>query len=93
MEVINDPRDERDEKLWRIAKRRAEFKRHLATYLIINGFFWAIWFFTSDHNDGCWPIWPMLGWGVGLAFNYVGAYHADKDMMAEHEYNKLKNKL
>src|SRR5690349_1707888 len=34
--------EEKDEKLWRIAKKRAEFKKHLYTYIIINAFLWAI---------------------------------------------------
>ena len=31
--------EQRDEKLWQMAKRRAAFQRSLAAYFIINGFF------------------------------------------------------
>ena len=89
--------DEKDKQLWQIAKRRAGFKRHLATYIIINGFLWAIWWVTQGHRDyddgGMpWPIWSTLGWGVGLAFNYYSAYHDNREEDIMREYLKLKNR-
>ena len=94
MEVI------KDEQLWRIAKKRAAFKKHFATYIIINGFLWALWYITAgrsyewnkDNILSAWPIWSTLGWGIGIAFNYVGAYHnLDKDDAVQKEYDKLRN--
>ena len=85
-----------DEKLWRIAKKRADFKRHLTTYVLVNGFLWLIWWFTiGRHNFNAglpWPVWPMLGWGLGLGFQYANAYSgsADKHNAIEQEYEKLK---
>ena len=89
--------ENRDEHLWRIAKKRAGFKKHLASYLIVNGFLWAMWFFTQHlHGVGDdlvpWPIWPSLGWGIGLAFSYFGAYHGDKESDTMREYQKLKDR-
>jgi hypothetical protein len=91
--------DNRDEELWRIAKKRAGFKKHLASYIIINGFLWALWFFTqgqyNDHIDGRsfpWPVWPALGWGIGLAFSYYGAYHDNREEDTTREYQKLKDR-
>ena len=88
--------EDRDEQLWRIAKKRADFKKHLASYIIINGFLWALWFFTErNHGDDYygipWPIWSTLGWGVGLAFSYFGAYHENRDQTIMKEYQKLKD--
>lgn len=86
----------RDPQLWDIARRRAAFKRHLITYLILNAFFWALWFVTGDRNVGYrglpWPVWPALGWGIGLAFHYFGAYVTDGHSEIEKEYTKLQNK-
>lgn len=92
--------ENRDEHLWRIAKRRAGFKKHLASYIIINGFFWAMWWVTQGNSDfdfdeggGMpWPIWSTLGWGIGLAFSYYHAYHDDKETDTMKEYNKLKDR-
>jgi hypothetical protein len=82
MEMQDDP-------LWKIARKRAKFKQHFAVYLIMSAFFWAIWYFT-DRSAYMWPIWPMLGWGLGLAFNYYQAYHFNEDEMTRKEYEKLK---
>jgi hypothetical protein len=91
--------ENRDEQLWRIAKKRAGFKRHLASYIIVNGFLWALWFFTRGHVevDGWegdnfpWPIWSTLGWGIGLAFSYFNAYHDNREDTIMKEYKKLKD--
>jgi hypothetical protein len=82
----------KDAQLWHLAQRRASFKRHQAVYVIMNVFFWALWWFTggSDYNEGLpWPVWPMLGWGIGLGFHYVGAYVTPADHSVEKEYDKL----
>ncbi len=69
---------QKDEPLWRIARKRAEFRKSLYSYLVINTFFWLIWWFTAGRYSGLkgypWPIWLMLGWGVALAFQYFNAY-------------------
>ncbi len=85
---------EKDAALWELAKKRAGFKKSLAIYIIVNLFLWALWYFTSDYdrrdNFIPWPIWPMLGWGLGIAIQYVGAYVSPKSISAENEYQKLK---
>ena len=83
-----------DEELWKLAAKRARFQRHLATYFIMNAFFWAIWWFTDgryDRNEGMpWPVWAMLGWGIGLAFQYMEAYGGGKTDMVNKEFERLK---
>jgi hypothetical protein len=93
MEII----DGKDPELWRIAQKRAKFRKHLFTYIVINSFFWLLWLFSHrgmhfGYFDGGlpWPVWPMLGWGIGLAFNYFDAYHNPNSTLAEKEYEKLK---
>lgn len=84
---------EKDRQLWKIAKKRVGFRRHLATYVVINGMFWLIWMFSKDeHGEKFpWPVWPMLGWGIGLTFSYLDAYVFSKSDAVEKEYEKLKN--
>jgi hypothetical protein len=81
-------KEEKDEQLWRQAKARADFKTHLATYLIINGMLWIIWLFTGGINSYPWPIWPTAGWGVGVIFNFLAVYRFGNTV--EKEYEKLK---
>ncbi|WP_317896551.1 2TM domain-containing protein [Aurantibacillus circumpalustris] len=83
---------EKDRDLWKIAKKRVGFKRHLTTYIIINTMLWLFWLFNEDKSDFPWPLWPMLGWGVGLAFNYREAYISPNNNSIEKEYEKLKKK-
>ena len=89
----------RDEKLWRIARKRAEFRKSLYSYMIINTFLWFIWWFTAGrkgwhmNDDGIpWPVWVMLGWGIGLAITYYKAYHSDGSDMVDREYERLKQR-
>jgi hypothetical protein len=86
---INEPKDET---LWQIAKERVGFKWSLASYIIVNSFLVGIWFLSSNHYTYFWPIWPMLGWGIGIAFQYARAYHGNSINSVENEYQKLKNK-
>ena len=83
----------KEQELWRLAKKRVSFKRHLLIYMIVNVFFWCIWWFDEDNRDKGefpWPVWSMLGWGVGLAFEYVSVYHSNKPDAIEKEYEKIK---
>lgn len=88
----------RDPELWKVAQKRAAFKYHVLIYFIMNIFFWTIWYISlknthkiSEESIGIpWPVWPMLGWGIGVIFNYVGTYRST-NQLAEKEYDKLKN--
>ncbi len=92
----------KDPVLWEIAQKRASFKSHAVTYLIVNAFLWAVWYFSSSHRGFDiteirwgyfpWPLWSTLGWGIGLAFHFAGAYIFPRSNSVETEYEKLKNK-
>jgi 2TM domain len=89
--------ENRDERLWKMAQKRADFKKRLFTYIVVNVFLWCIWLFTKQNSGGDysnipWPIWPTLGWGIGIAFQYFDAYNKAGDSLADKEYEKLKNK-
>ncbi|MEJ7626320.1 MAG: 2TM domain-containing protein [Ferruginibacter sp.] len=87
----------KDEALWEIAKKRASFRSHLVVYVIINAFLWGMYLFsghsvTDDTSRFPWPLWTTLGWGLGLAFHFAGAYVFHNSNSVEREYEKLKNK-
>ena|SRR5258706_9568037 len=84
---------DKDPGLWEIARERASFKDHLGTYIVINVFFWLLWYFSADpitNNDLPWPVWSMLGWGIGLVFHWLEAYVYPESNAVEREYEKLK---
>lgn len=85
--------NEKDKELWKKAEARASFKKHLVSYVVVNLFLFAIWLTsTRPTTHYYWPLWPMLGWGVGLLMHYFGAFHAYRIFSVENEYQKLKNK-
>jgi hypothetical protein len=43
-----------------------DFRRHAITYALVMTVLVAIWLLTSP-GGYFWPIWPMLGWGIGVA--------------------------
>lgn len=86
---------EKDQALWRIAKKRVKFKRHLAAYIIVNSFLWAVWIFgpkEQDESQYPWPLMSMLGWGIGLAFHFLGTFVFENSNAVDKEYEKLKSK-
>lgn len=83
----------KDPELWEVAKRRAAFKRSLIVYLVVNAFLVAIWYYTSGTRNYFWPVWPLMGWGIGLVFQYLAAYRSNSFFSVEKEYQKLKNNL
>ena len=91
------PANEKDAALWELAKKRASFKKSITVYIIVNIFIWALWFFTDKNNYSWnvnywpWPLWASLGWGIGIAMQYVSAYISPKSISVENEYQKLKN--
>jgi hypothetical protein len=60
-----------DEQLREVAKarliKRREFIAHLFAYVLVNAFVIAIWVITG--SGFFWPVFPILGWGIGLFFH------------------------
>jgi hypothetical protein len=79
----------KDEQLWNVAKARAGFKTHLTVYIVVMAILWLIWILSGGTNIHPWPIYPTLGWGIGVLFNYLGVYKFDN--ATEREYEKLKH--
>lgn len=52
--------------LERLRKKR-EFWQHVLAYVTVNAFLVAIWVFAT--GGFFWPVFPILGWGIGLAFH------------------------
>ncbi len=57
-------------------KKKENFKKSLAAYVIVNAFLIGVWALTHDDGDGSgfWPIWVIGFWGIGLAFQAWDAY-------------------
>ena len=64
-------RDLREEAISRLKKKR-DFRAHVFIYLAVNAMLVVIWAITG--SDFFWPIFPILGWGVGVAANAWDVY-------------------
>ncbi len=93
MEIIQNYSEEEI----KAAKKRVEelqgFYWNLASYLIINAFLHFL-----DLKDGSydWAYWPLLGWGIGIAFHAIevfGMFNSSswKDRQVQKELERRKN--
>jgi hypothetical protein len=48
-------------------KKQSDFWLHLMIYLMVNGFLIIIWAMTGV--TFFWPVFPIFGWGIGVAAN------------------------
>ena len=85
-----------DDDIRRLAIRRADmrlaFRSHLMAYVIVNAGLSAIYVATS-FGHYFWPIWPMLGWGIGLGAHAAAVYmdgEGIRDRMIAEEMEKLR---
>lgn len=65
--------EEREQALERI-EERAAFRWHLLSYVLVMLLLNGIWLATIGPGGFYWPIFPMMGWGMGLAFHGAGLY-------------------
>ena len=63
--------DGRERAIRRLQAKRG-FRRHLVVYAVINASLAVIWGLTP--GGYFWPVWPMVGWGIGLALHGWGVY-------------------
>ena len=63
------PRDRAMEQL----KKRRDFRGHVLIYVLVNAFLVAIWAMTDPHGF-FWPVFPIVGWGIGVVMNAWDVY-------------------
>jgi 2TM domain-containing protein len=62
----------RDKALRQLKKRR-DFYGHLLVYALVNAFLVVIWAITDVHGF-FWPVFPIVGWGIGVVMNAWDVY-------------------
>ena len=72
MEVGADSDQELREQAIRRLKKKRDFKTHVLIYVAVNTFLVVIWAVTSA--GFFWPIFPILGWGIGVLANAWDVY-------------------
>ena len=65
-----------EQRLRDMAEKRVEEKKgffwDLGAYLVVNGGLFLIWLLTGAGYP--WFIWPLLGWGIGVVFHFLGVF-------------------
>ncbi len=64
-------KDLKEQALYELAvkrlKAKQDFRNHLAAYVVVNTFLVVLWALTGA--GGFWPLFPICGWGIGLALH------------------------
>lgn len=58
----------------RVDYKRLGFRVHLAVFLAVQALLFATWALTSRSDEGFgfpWFLFPLFGWGIGLAAHYA----------------------
>ena len=74
-EVRTEDERLRERAIVRLKKKR-DFRGHVLVYVLVNTFLVVIWWLTGAHLF--WPIFPILGWGIGVVMNAWDVYRSEE---------------
>ncbi|HEX9032411.1 MAG TPA: 2TM domain-containing protein [Streptosporangiaceae bacterium] len=74
----------RERAVKRLRKRR-DFYGHLLVYTLVNSFLVIIWALTDVHGF-FWPVFPIVGWGIGVVLNAWDVFR--RDVFTESQISK-----
>jgi hypothetical protein len=77
---------------WKTARKRAQVKRNITYYLVVNFVFLVMWLKLQGWPpawDNFWPGWVLFGWGIALFFSFRDAYSEGQDDLTRREYVRL----
>jgi 2TM domain len=72
--MVTETREQaaRDRAVTQLKKRR-DFYGHLLVYVLVNTFLVVIWAVVDAHGF-FWPVFPIVGWGIGVVMNAWDVY-------------------
>lgn len=82
--------EQRQQAIRRIQAKHG-FRSHLAVYLAVNALLVLIWALVSVGYF--WPIWPILGWGIGVVAHGVSVYARPKEITEAQIDRELQGRL
>jgi fatty acid desaturase len=99
MTTARTPVDPVDEDLREAAVRRLhrkrEFMEHLVSYLIVNTLLVTVWL-VLGLTAGFWfpwPVFPIVGWGIGLAFHAWATFGTPSRPISEESISREMERL
>jgi hypothetical protein len=86
MEMMED-QERREAAIARLKEKR-DFWTHVFVYVAVNALLVLVWA-VSTGGGHFWPMWPLAGWGIGLAVHAWETYRRPIDEVAiQREMNK-----
>jgi hypothetical protein len=58
-------------------KKRRDLTGHVIVYVLVNTFIVLIWALTND-GGFFWPVFPIVGWGIGVVMNAWDVYRGEE---------------
>ena len=73
-------------------KKKRAFYGHLLVFTLVNATIVVIWAMTSS-GGFFWPVFPMLGWGIGVIMNAWDVWHGEfTEGQVTHEMERLQRR-
>ncbi len=91
MDIVMENEFENEERYLKAVKRVEDLKGfygNLSAYIVVNAGLIILNLVTSP-ND-IWFIWPLLGWGIGVAFHGMSVFNYMPFLGREWEEKKIK---
>ncbi len=54
-------------------RKKRDLQAHVIAYVTVNAFLVGIWY-AVDPDGFFWPVFPLLGWGIGMIFHVWDVY-------------------
>lgn len=67
------PMDELRQAAVKQLRKKRDLQAHVLAYVMVNLLLNIVWLLTTA-GGFYWPVFPLLGWGIGLAFNVWDVY-------------------
>jgi 2TM domain-containing protein len=72
-----------------VLKKKRDFYAHVLAYVLINSMLIGIWAVTG--HGYFWPVFPLLGWGIGVFFNAWDVYsRGPSERQIQREIDRLR---
>jgi uncharacterized membrane protein len=73
----------------RSLRKRRDLRTHLVVYVLVNAMLVVIWAVTGA--GFFWPVFPVVGWGIAVAFNAWDVY--GRKPISEEEIRREQDRL
>lgn len=82
-----------EQRQWAIRRIRAKrgFWTHFVVYLAVNALLVVVWAVTTAGYF--WPVWPMLGWGLGVVGHAVSVFIGSPEISEERIERELHGRM